>query len=324
MPLAIDRETVVAAAPRDDRVVRVRSLAFGETAAFDLDDVGPQPRRHWIDYAHGTALALDRRGALRGADLAVGSTLPLGGGLSSSAAFEIAVGAALLAIAGSRLSAHELAEAGREAENAFVGVQSGGMDQLACAFGVRGAALLIDCRTGTVVPVPLPNGAAIALVDSGARHALGTSAYNARRAESAEAARMLGTPLLDLAPDAGADAIARLPEPYRRRARHVVTENARVRSAVAALRAGDLAAAGAAMNASHASLRDDYEVSTPELDRIAAEAQRIDGVYGARMTGGGFGGSVVIFARESAYGALAAAFGTAFTTVRAAAGAGPL
>lgn len=325
LPLAVDRETIVAAAPRDDRRIRVRSRRHGGIIGFDLDELLPQRERTWVDYVRGMVLALRRRIPLAGADLAIGTTIPVGAGLSSSAALEIAIGMALAALAGRPLPARELASAAQEAENGFVGVQSGLMDQLACTFGVRDHALLIDCRSGAVTPVPLPDGITIAAVDSGVRHALVSSAYNRRRIETEEAARLLGVPLLrDVSPERFARDEAELPDVLRRRARHVVGEIARVSSTVEALRRGDLADAGAFMNASHASLRDAFEVSTPELDRLVEAALAIDGVYGARMTGAGFGGSIVVLLRAEAVPALEAAFGDALTIVRAADGASAL
>ena len=335
LPMAIDRATVAAAAPRDDRRVRVRSLERGETAELDLDARDPRPEGSWIDYAYGVALALARRVALRGADLAVATTVPIGAGLSSSAAFELSVASALLALAGASLPPRELARVGREAENGFVGLRSGIMDQLASACGVRDHALLIDCRSEELTPVPIPREAAVVVADSGVKHELSGSAYNARRAESEEAARLLGARTLR---DVSAGELARrggeLPDVLRRRARHVVSENARVLAAADAFRAGDLARAGELMNASHDSLRDDYEVSAPELDLLVDAARAVSGVFGARMTGGGFGGSIVVLAGRDAVGPLTTALEAAYRAryarvpaveeVRAADGAGPL
>jgi galactokinase len=332
LPLAIDRATFAAAAPRDDRRVRVRSLDRGETAEFDLGERDPKPAGAWSDYAHGVALALARRVPLAGADVALHTTVPIGAGLSSSAAFELAGGLALLTVSGASLPPHELAHAAQEAENGFVGLRSGIMDQLASALGVRDHALLIDCRTEEVTPVPLPPSAAIVVADTGVKHELASSAYNARRAESEEAARRLGVRTLrDVTLTDFARRGASLPEPLRRRARHVVGENARVLATVVALREGDVATAGAHMNESHDALRDDYEVSSPELDLLVDTARTIDGVYGARMTGGGFGGSIVALVRRDAVASLTKALETAYaaryghtppvTEVRAADGA---
>jgi galactokinase len=313
LPLAIDRATVAAAAPRDDRTVRIRSLDNGETAQFDLDEPAPQPRGNWLDYAQGVALALARRVPLRGADVALRTTVPIGAGLSSSAAFELAVGLALLSAADAELAPRELARAAQEAENAFVGLRSGIMDQLASALGVRDHALLIDCRTQDVTPVPLPPQAAIVVADSGVKHQLAGSAYNERRAESEEAARRLGARTLrDVSIAEFARRGGTLPELLRRRARHVVGENARVLATVAALRSGDLTDVGRLMDDSHDALRDDYEVSAPELDLLVEAARGVDGVYGARMTGGGFGGSIVALVRREASAALARALESAY------------
>jgi len=335
LPLAIDRVTVAASAPRDDRVVRIRSLDRDDCAEFDLDAPHPTRAGAWSDYARGVAIALSRRVPITGADVAVRTSVPIGAGLSSSAAFELAVGLALLGASGQEISKHELAHAAQEAENGFVGLRSGIMDQLASAFGVRDHALLIDCRSEEVTPVPIPSEAAIVVADTGVKHELSGSAYNDRRAESEEAARLLGVRTLrDVSIADFARRGATLPELLRKRARHVVGENARVLATVVALRAGDLATAGAHMNASHDSLRDDYEVSAPELDVLVDAARTVDGVYGARMTGGGFGGSIVVLARRDAVAplgrALESAYGSRFeskvsvTEVRASDGAAPI
>jgi galactokinase len=335
LPLAIDRETIVAAAPRDDRRIRIRSREHAEIAGFDLDELLPKPARGWSDYPRGMTLALRRRLPLSGADLAVGTTIPIGGGLSSSAAFEIAVGLALASLAGRQLAPRELAHAAQEAENGFVGVRSGIMDPLACVLGVRGHALLIDCRSESVTPVAIPNDVAIAIADSGVRHDLTAPTYNVRRSQSEEAARLLGvTALRDVSLTAFERDETRLPEVLRARARHAIGENARVLATADALRRSDLAEAGRLMNASHVSLRDDYEVSCAELDLLVETALRVEGVYGARMTGGGFGGAIVVLLRDTSIGALIRALDAAFgarygrtapvTYVRAADGASPI
>jgi galactokinase len=313
LPLAIDRETIVAAAPRDDRRIRIRSREHAEIAGFDLDELLPKPARGWSDYPRGMTLAMRRRLPLCGADLAVGTTIPIGAGLSSSASFEIAVGLALASLAGRQLAPRELAHAAQEAENGFVGVRSGIMDPLACVFGVRGHALLIDCRSESVTAVAIPAGAAIVIADSGVRHDLTAPTYNTRRAQSEEAARMLGvTALRDVSEAAFAHDEAQLPEVLRARARHAIGENARVPATADALRRGDLAEAGRLMSESHVSLRDDYEVSCAELDLLVETAQRVEGVYGARMTGGGFGGAIVVLLRDDRLEALTLALDAAF------------
>ncbi|MCA1690842.1 MAG: hypothetical protein LC733_01095 [Actinobacteria bacterium] len=222
----------------------------------------------------------------------VDTELPVGAGLSSSAALEVAVALAL----GFRGSPLEVAAACQRAEHLASGVPSGIMDQLASAAGVAGHALLIDCTTLSVEAVPLPEGLEVVVVDSGERRALASSAYAERRRQCEEAASVIG-PLRT----ATEDDVATLEDGVlRRRARHVVTENARVRMFADALRGGDLAAAGHLMDGSHRSLRDDFEVSTPGLDRLVAGLQGQPGVYGARMTGGGFGGCVVVLAEAGA------------------------
>jgi galactokinase len=313
LPMAIDRATVVAAASRDDRRVRIASHERDDgVAEFGLDE----PHRAtgaWSDYARGVALALGRRIPLRGADLVVRSTVPIGAGLSSSAAFELSVALALTALSGAELAPHELAHAAQEAENGFVGLRSGIMDQLASALGVRDHALLIDCRSEEVTPVPLPSDAAVVIADSGVKHELAGSAYNARRAESEEAARLLGARTLrDVSIAQFAARGKKLPDVLRRRARHVVGENARVLAAVDAFRRKDLAGAGALMNDSHDALRDDYEVSSPELNLLVDTARTVRGVFGARMTGGGFGGSIVALVRREAIAPLTASLESAY------------
>jgi galactokinase len=227
-----------------------------------------------------------------GATGTVSTTLPVGAGLSSSAALEVAVALAL----GFDGSPVELARACQRAEHAASGVPSGIMDQLASAAGVAGHALLIDCTSLERTPVPLPPDVEVVVVHSGEARALAGSAYAERRRQCEAAEAEIG-PLRA----ASVDAATSLGDPVlRRRARHVVTENARVREAAAALAAGDVAAAGRAMTASHASLRDDFEVSTPALDRLVDELSATDGVHGARLTGAGFGGCVVALARPGA------------------------
>jgi galactokinase len=222
----------------------------------------------------------------------IDSTVPIGAGLSSSAALEVAVAIAL-GFTGPPL---ELARLCQRAEHRATGVPTGIMDQLTSAAGVEGHALLIDCTTLEVTPVPLPDGVDVVVVDSGQRRALVGSAYAQRAAECAAAEAVVG-PLRT----ATVDAVAGMADGVvGRRARHVVTENARVAAFVAALEAGDVEATGRLMDASHASLRDDFEVSTPVVDALVARLARMPGVLGARMTGGGFGGCVVALTRAGA------------------------
>jgi galactokinase len=297
LPCAIDRAAVVAWAPRDDGVVRVVAVdAGGQTDRFAL--AAPIERRDdapWTHYVRGMARELVLRHGLppAGADLAIAGDVPAGAGLSSSAALELAVGHALLAATGRTLDATTLARAAQRAENEFVGCRCGVMDQLVSARGVAGHALLIDCRSLAAHPIALPPGSAVLIAHSRVRRGLVDSAYNERRAACEAAARALGVAALRdaLLPDLMR---AELDATTRRRARHVVTENRRTTDAAAALARGDLRAMGELMAASHASMRDDFEITVPAIDALAALMHRsIGGEGGARMTGGGFGGCVV-------------------------------
>jgi galactokinase len=301
LPMAIDRETVAAAAAREDRRVNVYSLNREESFSFDLDNPGPVRRGLWLDYVEGVARALEDRGTrLRGADLMLLSDVPSGAGLSSSAALEVSTGLALATLAGAEVDRVTLALAGQQAEHTYVGAMVGIMDQFVAALGREGHALLIDCRTLEATPVPLDTSrVCIAITDTNVKHELSASEYNVRRAECEEGVRLLGaflpgiTQLRDVSVEDFERHAEHLPEVVRRRCRHVVTEDARTLSAVAALRRDDLEEFGRLMRRSHESLRDDYEVSCPELDFLAATAWELEGVLGSRMTGGGFGGSTV-------------------------------
>ena len=308
LPLAIDRGTVVAAAPRDDRRVRAYSLNLHQRAEFDLEDP-PRPRRGtWLDYVEGVARELEARGVrLRGADLALDSDIPVGSGLSSSAALEMSVGLALLTVSGEEIDSVSLALAGQKAEHNYVGAQVGIMDQLVVALGRRRSALLIDCRTLATIHIPFDTSrAAVCICDTRVRHQLANSEYNTRRAECEEGVRILKgvmpniKALRDVPPAEFERHADILPDPVRRRVRHVVTENERTVEAAEALRAGDLEQVGRLMALSHRSLRDDYEVSCRELDVLVETAESVEGVVGARMTGGGFGGCTVNLVRHAA------------------------
>jgi galactokinase len=287
LPLAIDFECRVEAEPRTDGVVRLTSAAFAEPV--ELPAAGPpapaevEPR--WGRLPAGVVAALARRGRPPiGMEAKVTSTVPVGGGLSSSAAFSVAVALALCDIGGLELEPVEVARACQEAELLATGVPCGIMDQLSSLCGRRDSALLIDCRSLAVEPVPLPPGLAVVVADSGVPRALAETGYAERRAAcEAAAARLSLHALRDATPEQVAD------DP---RARHVVAENARVLAFADALRRGDEEALGPLLLASHASLRDDFEVSTPELDALV-EAFVAAGAVGARLTGAGFGGSVI-------------------------------
>ncbi|MFM8409176.1 MAG: galactokinase [Alphaproteobacteria bacterium] len=300
LPVAIDRSTWVAARPRDDAKLVLRSDALAETVTIDLAARDAAPRHDWSDYPHGLARALLRAGArLRGADLSIASEVPLGAGLSSSAALLVAVGRALLAIAGEALEPVDLAARCREAENEFVGARSGIMDPMVALLGRRGAALLLDCRSLAHRAVALPAGLRVVVCNSLVRHDLAAGGYNRRRAECEEgvAALARANPAIAALRDATAldlDAVRGSLDPVAwRRCRHVVAEKRRVPECAAALESGDLARVAALLADSHASLRDDFEVSCPELDLLVEAASELPGVHGSRMTGGGFGGCTV-------------------------------
>ena len=321
LPMAIDRAVVVAAAPRADRRVRVLSLDLDDEIDFDLDRPGPPRRGAWIDRVEGVAQSLARRGVpLGGADLVLSGDVPHGAGLSSSAALEVAVGMTLWSLAGGEVDRVALALAAQAAENDWVGTRCGVMDPMVSALGVADCALLIDCRSleATPVPLALPDHVFVVL-DTRVTHDLASSAYNERRAECERGVEILRRwlpgirALRDVSPDAFAPLAGELPEPARRRCRHVVDENARTLAAAAALGAGDLVRFGRLMRESHRSLRDDYQVSCPELDLLAEVAAVTPGVLGGRMTGGGFGGCVIALCEREAEAGYRAAASSAFS-----------
>jgi galactokinase len=301
LPFALDLGVTVAARRRGDGLLAIRSRqAPGAPADLPLAALAPGSVTGWAAYPAGVAWALRQAGhpLPGGASLAVDSDLPQGAGLSSSAALECAAALALDGLHGLGLPRPELATLAQRAENDFVGVPTGIMDQSASLLSRAGQALLLDCRTGVTADVPLdPAGAGLALliVDTGARHALGDGRYAQRRRECERAAVLLGvTSLRDVTSPAET---GRLADPVlRRRARHVVTENERVKQAVGLLTSGDLAGVGALLYASHASLAGDFEVSWPEAD-VAVDAAMAAGALGARMMGGGFGGSALALVR---------------------------
>jgi galactokinase len=295
LPMAIDREVRIEFEPRTDRRVIVGSDRFEEPCDFSLDRL--ERGEGWIEYVKGIAWALQESGrTLAGWEGSVSSRVPVGAGLSSSAALELAVARTFAAASSLPWEPVEMARLARKAEAEWVGVQCGIMDPLACAAARKGHALLIDCRTLRIDPVPLPAGTAVAVLDTGTRRRLADSGYNERRAQCEEAARTLGVKALR---DAAAG-LDRLGGILQRRARHVVSENERTLRAAEAMKAGDAEKLGGLMDASHASLRDDYEVSTPALDAIVEIARTQPGCFGARMTGAGFGGCAVALVRQDA------------------------
>jgi galactokinase len=308
LPMAIDRATVVAARANESQRVRVYSLNVDEMAEFDLENPGPRRRGIWLDYVEGVAQALRARGfTLRGADMVLASDVPVGAGLSSSAALEIAAGSALAGVSEIEVDGVELALAGQQAEHTYVGTMCGIMDQLVATCGQRGHALLIDCRSLEMTQIGLNTTAtAIAICDTRVKHELSSSEYNTRREECERGVEILRRSLPNIRSlrDVSLSDFElheeQLPEPVRSRCRHVLTENARTLDAARALRADDFSEMGRLMRASHESLRVDYEVSCRELDVMVEVASSVEGVYGARMTGGGFGGCTINLVRRDA------------------------
>ena len=315
LPCAIDRQTVVAVGPGASGIHTV-AADLGEQDAFATTPPIPHGAG-WSDYIRGVAaelLAADH--ALAPANLAIAGNVPLGAGLSSSASLEVAVA---LALTGGAVSGEAAALIGQRAENNFVGCRCGIMDQLVSACAVAGHALLIDCRDLSRRPVALPEGVAIVVIDSGVRHQHTDSGYNDRRAECGRAvAHYRVAALRDLDEPALEQGRAGLDDTAYRRARHVVTENTRVLAAADALAQGDLAAMGRLMAASHASMRDDFAITVPAIDRIVALADQViagkGAGGGARMTGGGFGGSVVALVPNALVAPLTTHITTAYRT----------
>jgi galactokinase len=298
LPCAIDFETVVTGRRRDDRLVRVIAADYDDAEdSFDLDaEITLHDDAIWASYVRGVVKHLLARGLrLPGADLVISGNVPQGAGLSSSAALELAVGQAFKTLGELAISATELAVVGQEAENLFVGCNCGIMDQLISALGAQDQALLIDCRSLETNAVPLPSGAAVVIVNSNVRRGLVDSEYNTRRTQCEAAALHYGVAALrDI--DEAALEVGRsgLDGVIYRRARHVVSENARTLAAADALAMGDLHQMGALMAASHASMRDDFEITVPAIDSLVQIIGAVIGdVGGVRMTGGGFGGCVV-------------------------------
>jgi galactokinase len=314
LPTVIPQRTRVELLPRPDANVRVWSANVDEAHRMEQFVLGREAQtRTWLDYVQGVTVALRQRGLhLRGADVRIESTVPIGSGLSSSAALEVSVARALRAAFDLRLDDVELAMAGKWAENEFVGAPTGIMDQMVVSLGMAGAALFLDTRSLHFDRVPLPASVELVVIDSGVRHRIVSGEYATRRRQCEEASRRLGVPELRDVPASRLPDVESLDEPYRRRARHVVTEDERVLQAVAALRANDPAQVGELFYASHASMRDDYEVSVPAVDALVELASADGDVYGARLTGGGFGGAVVMLARAGQGCAVAARVSAAY------------
>jgi len=300
MPAAIDFSCWVGLTPREERKLRVRSENTSQSAEAELGGAEPKPCGEWSDYPIGVAVMLERSGfALPGADLLIQSEVPLGAGLSSSAAIEVSVGYALTRLAGREIGLKELALICQRAENEFVGARCGIMDQFTACFGRAGQAILLDCRSLEYRALPLPPSIDLVVCNTMVKHRLASGEYNLRRAECEQAVRILSTvvPRVASLRDVTVEVLKThqnlLGGTVYRRARHVVTENERVLAAADALERADIAPLRALMAESHRSLREDYEVSCRELDTMVEIAGALSGVYGARMTGGGFGGCTI-------------------------------
>ena len=305
MPAALEFATLTAASQRPDRRLRVYSMIMDETCEFDLDSPPPGPTGEWSDYILGVALILESTGRnLSGADLIVWSDVPIGAGLSSSAALEVSCAHALLTESGLPFDPIEIAQLCQRAENDFVGMRCGVMDQYIACCGVAGHALLIDCRSLESRNVAIAPDLRLLIANSRVRHQHAGGEYNLRREACEEGVRLLSRylgpiqALRDVTPKQLEAKRRKLPDLIYRRCRHIVTENARVLEAERALEAGDFVACGRAMNASHLSMRDDFEITCPEVDMLAGLAQTVKGVYGSRMTGGGFGGCTISLLEE--------------------------
>jgi galactokinase len=302
-PMATEAGIVLAARPRPDRTVRVWSRLMGDAFELTLDGPIPKgPAQHWSNYIRGVLAGLLARGVtLPGFDAVATENLPAGGGLSSSAALEVATATLAEALTGAALDPVEKALLCQEAEHTYAGVPCGIMDQFAVVFARPGHLLLLDCRTRRWELVPLASDEVkILVINTMVRHELSGGEYALRRQQCGEAARLLGVASLrDVTADQVRAAEGQLPDAIFRRARHVATENERTLAAAEALRSGDWAELGRLMYASHESLRRDYEVSCPELDAVVAIAREIGegSVFGARMTGGGFGGCAIALVR---------------------------
>jgi galactokinase len=318
-PMAITRGVAVAFRPRDDRRLRGYATSFDESREAALDGLTRGSVTGWLGYVAGVAWVLENTGAqLPGMDFVIDSDLPVGAGLSSSAALEVATARAFADAAHLAWEPMPMAARCRRAENEFVGVPCGLMDQFASAASRQGCATILDCRTLETEPVPLPDDTVVAVMDTGVRRELARSAYQDRRAacEAAVAVLQSAFPGVRALRDVTSDMLERVrsrlePLVYHR-ARHVVEESLRPHALAAALRAGDLPAAGRLMNDSHTSLRDLYEVSSAELDRLTGQARAHPACFGARMTGAGFGGCAVALVRRDGADAFLAAVRSAY------------
>jgi galactokinase len=307
LPAAIEFHCWTAAAPRKDGKLVIYSENFNEAVEASLDSLSPLVKKQWANYPLGVAWELLQAGKrLTGANIYIAGEIPLGAGLSSSAAIEVVVGLALLSVSGLAVDRTELAQLCQRAENEFVGARVGIMDQFVSCYGRASHALLLDCRSLEYEFVKLPADVQLVICNTMVRHEVASGEYNARRAECEEGVRVLQKAFPEIR--ALRDVTLAQLEAHRQklspivfaRCRHVITENARVKSAVEAFRRGDIRALGPLMQDSHRSLRDDYEVSCKELDLMVEIAAAQPGLIGARMTGGGFGGCTINLVESAA------------------------
>lgn len=332
-PMAIDRAIWIAMRPRSDQHVTVWSLDYGEPITFDLTNL-EKGEAHPREYLKGVTWALQEQGhTLRGWEGVMQGDVPIGAGLSSSAALELATARTFALASGLHWDAKEMAKLAQKAENQWVGMNCGIMDQMISAVGLADHALFIDCRSLKTTPAPLPKNTVVVVMDTATRHQHVAGEYNVRRQQCETAARFFGVPALrdvslgDFKTQSGG-----LDDVTRRRARHVITENARTLDALEAMRTNDAHRLGLLMNQSHDSLRDDFEVTNDALNRMAEIAQTQPGCYGARMTGGGFGGCAVALVQAAQVDSFVAAVTDTYHTTtgyephlyvcRAASGAG--
>jgi len=305
-PAAIQFQTQIAIAKRSDRQLIVTSQNYAERVEFDLDRLPRSPRGHWSDYVVGVAgLLASRLGGLPGANLLLHGDVPQGAGLSSSASLEVAVCKAFLELTGKSLEGVAIALLSQQAENEFVGARCGIMDQFISVHGKRNHALRLDCRTLEYRLLPIPPDVRLVICNTMVRHSLAAGEYNERRAECEAGAKFFAErvpgvkTLRDVTLEDFERYASQMPEVIRKRCHHILTENLRVLQAAEALQAGDLKLFGRLMGGSHVSLRDDFEVSCEELDLMVELAGENTGVFGARMTGGGFGGCTINLVEEN-------------------------
>ena len=300
LPAAIDLYTWVAIAPRNDVKLHVFSANLNQSVEIKLSKENPRPKKHWSDYVQGVAIMLQNSGlTLRAANIAIHSDVPSGSGLSSSAALEVSIATALLAVSNHSLDKVQVAKHCQRAENEFVGARCGIMDQFTATFGRAGHAILLDCRSLEGTPLRLSAGISLVICNTMVKHEHSAGEYNARRAQCEDGVRLLKKwhPHISALRDISMEDIeaheSKIPPVIFRRCRHVIRENARVLDTVKALKENSLSTIGKLMAQSHQSLRDDFEASCSELDIMVELAQKERGVIGSRMTGGGFGGCTI-------------------------------